>query len=238
MKKTPYYKIDLHTHSTESYDGGITPQQYIAALKSKKLDYIAITDHNKIQTALQLHSQFPQQIIPGEEIHTISGEIIGLYLKEYIPPGLTLTETIRRIKSQNGLVYVPHPFDRLRKGISRKDLLPHISQIDIIEAFNSRYITISPDSGNRIAQQFATTHHLPYAASSDAHSQAALGYAHSIIHQVPTPQNLPQLLQHASYQMQLALFTHRIAPRLNRLRKYIFPESHTHSTKLTLEAAT
>src|SRR5580658_33632 len=102
-------KIDLHTHSVASPDGGIMADKYRECLELGKLDYIAITDHNSIDFALNLRTEFERKIIVGEEILTSEGEIIGLFLSELVPPNLSPIETIELIKRQGGLVYVPHP---------------------------------------------------------------------------------------------------------------------------------
>ncbi len=101
------FKIDLHTHSSASPDGGITPQQYAHVLATNQLDLIAVTDHNRIDTALELHRALGDRIIVGEEIMTTSGEIIGLYLEKPVSAGLSPDETISQIKQQGGIVYIP-----------------------------------------------------------------------------------------------------------------------------------
>lgn len=109
------YKIDLHTHSIISHDGGLTAQQYTKLIESKMLDYIAITDHNETQFARIMQQKLGSKIIIGEEIATTEGEIIGLHLKQTIPKGMTPEETVRAIKQQNGLVYIPHPFEIFKR---------------------------------------------------------------------------------------------------------------------------
>lgn len=93
-------KIDLHTHSIASKDGAITADDYERMLETGLLDYIAVTDHNRIDFAAELHAKLGEKIIVGEEIKTTEGEIIGLYLTEAIPALLTPEETVQRIKEQ------------------------------------------------------------------------------------------------------------------------------------------
>ncbi|MDA1317355.1 MAG: hypothetical protein O3B87_05045, partial [bacterium] len=102
------YKIDLHTHSVLSHDGGISELEYKSVLDAHILDFVAITDHNQIEFALQMHEQFPEKIIVGEEIKTNEGDIIGLFLTKLISPGLSSKKTVELIKDQDGLVYIPH----------------------------------------------------------------------------------------------------------------------------------
>src|SRR5262245_43185713 len=110
-------KIDLHTHSIASPDRSLSAKNYQKMLASGKLDYVAVTDHNVIDFARILHDQLGEQIIVGEEIATSEGEIIGLYLTSVVPSGLSAAETVRAIKDQDGLVYIPHPFETLRNGL-------------------------------------------------------------------------------------------------------------------------
>ena len=127
------FKVDLHTHSEDSHDGGITQQQYMKALDKNLLDYIAVTDHNSIDFATRLKSELGERIIVGEEIMSSAGEIIGLYLSKVVMAGLTPRETIRQIKDQNGLVYIPHPFETIRKGLHPSIMEELLEFIDIVE---------------------------------------------------------------------------------------------------------
>src|SRR3954467_12292615 len=109
------FKVDLHTHSIASPDGSLGLEDYRRALAEKRLDYIAITDHNRIDFAAQIRATLGEQIIIGEEITAVEGEVIGLFLREAVPAGLPLAETIQRITDQGGVVYIPHPFETVRK---------------------------------------------------------------------------------------------------------------------------
>ena len=107
------FRIDLHTHSLGSPDGAITTNQYRKVLLSGRLDYIAITDHDDTNFAKSvkkaLGAELSDRIIVGQEITTKAGELIGLFLTQTVPAGLTLRETAKAIHQQGGLVYVPHP---------------------------------------------------------------------------------------------------------------------------------
>ncbi len=132
-------KIDLHTHSEASRDGGITAEQYAYILRNEILDVIAITDHDRIDFALGMQKALgADKIIVGEEITTSQGEIIGLYLEEKVDPGMSAQETIDAIKLQDGIVYIPHPFEKVRKGLQEDILTALIDDIDIIEGYNGR----------------------------------------------------------------------------------------------------
>lgn len=132
------YVIDLHTHSIISYDGGIIATQYEKILQSGDVDCIAITDHNETSFARIMQKKLGDRIIIGEEIDTVEGEIIGLYLKETIPGGIGLDEAIASIKHQGGLVYLPHPYERFRKGLAHNSVERIVKDIDIVEVFNGR----------------------------------------------------------------------------------------------------
>ena len=209
------YKLDLHTHSIISHDGGIKPAQYQKLLDDKSI-VIAITDHNKIAMALQLREKFGEQIIVGEEVMTNKGEIIGLFIKELIPKKLSPEETIKKIREQNGLVYIPHPFEKTRRGLPLEVLESIVNDVDIIEVFNAR--TLEPRKSGW-ANNFADKHHIIKAASSDAHSVSGFGGAFSLVSQIPTKDNLRLLLTEADFHKQSAPFLSRFAPATNKIRK-------------------
>lgn len=187
------FKVDLHTHSIASPDGGITLEQYARALSTSLLDVIAITDHNRIDFATQAQASLGDRIIIGEEIMTTSGEIVGLYLTKRVKPGLSPLETIKRIKDQGGLVYVPHPFESIRKGLHPSVMEELIDYLDIIEVCNGRAFL-----QNRSAQTviWAKLNHITGAASSDAHGVRGLGKTFTQVKELPTPNDLVRILSH------------------------------------------
>src|SRR6185437_1772474 len=177
------YRIDLHTHSIISQDGGITAAQYEKILQSGELDCIAITDHNETSFARIMQKKLGERIIIGEEISTPEGEIIGLYLQETIPGDIDLDEAVASIKYQGGLVYIPHPFERIRKGLKSSSMERIKSDIDIVEVFNGRGRFRGKP---KLAQKFAQEYHFPQAASSDAHGSKGLGFTSSNLTDFPT----------------------------------------------------
>jgi predicted metal-dependent phosphoesterase TrpH len=210
------YKIDLHTHSILSQDGSIRATEYQQVLESGKLDYIAVTDHNQLSFALELNRKLGDRIIPGEEIKTVSGEVIGLYLSQEIAPGLSLKETITAIRSQGGLVYIPHPFTTYKSGLDLSSLESILSEIDILETYNARSFN---QNSNLKAQAYAAEHHLAAAAGSDSHSSFGLGRCYNMISSPPNLQNLVQLLKDGQQVRQRALLREFLAPSINRLNK-------------------
>src|SRR5207248_9693577 len=129
-------RIDLHSHTLCSKDSCNEYDRIISAVLDCGLDGIAVTDHNELHGALELQKVAPFLVIPGEEIKTSRGEIIGLFLKEWIPPGLEPIETVERIHEQGGVAYVPHPFDEFRGSRIERGALEEVTPyIDILEVF-------------------------------------------------------------------------------------------------------
>jgi predicted metal-dependent phosphoesterase TrpH len=173
--------LDLQVHSNYSYDGKITYDELLSY--AGVIDVIAITDHNnfdfhyrhrgnRIGVAYKLGNL---QIIPAEEIMTSdAGEIIGLFLKDYVQEGLTMSETIKDIKKQNGLVYVPHPFDLYRKKSrpNMRTVTELINEVDIVEVNNGKYFTRYE---HLKANTYALKYNKPISAGSDAHKFEELG---------------------------------------------------------------
>jgi predicted metal-dependent phosphoesterase TrpH len=209
-------KVDLHTHSIASHDGGLGAGHYQKAFDTGLLDYIAITDHNRIDYALLMQQEFGDKIIVGEEIMTDRGEIIGLYLKEAVPPELTLAAAVARIKEQDGLVYVPHPFETVRKGLHPADLESIEELVDIIEVCNGRAF-----AQNRGAQAvvWAKLNQTAGAGSSDAHGLKGLGKTYTRIAEVPTRQNLVELLLGGTPITDRPGWTALLYPKYHRLRR-------------------
>lgn len=212
------YKIDLHTHSIISHDGGLTEAQYVRLLENRILDFIAITDHNETSFARVMHSKLGDKIIVGEEIRTSEGEIIGLFLQKTIPGGLTPEETIQGIKAQNGLIYIPHPFETIRQGLKASTLKRIVSDIDIIELFNGRGRFRNRD---RITEQFVSQHQLAVAASSDAHCRIGIGKTYSMIRGEPMSKRLKKLLRKGDLKKDYAPLLSFLCPAINRIKNKV-----------------
>jgi len=173
-------KADLHVHTRYSGDSDTTFEKLVERCKTMGLGAIAVTDHDTAEGALALARQvLPFKVIVGEEVASTEGEIIGLFLKESIPGGLSPEETIKRIRQQGGLVCVPHPFDRYRSSAMQAATLERIAgQIDIVEVFNARSI---PAQDLSLPGKFAESHKLLKGAGSDSHSAAEVGRAYVTI---------------------------------------------------------
>jgi predicted metal-dependent phosphoesterase TrpH len=211
-------KVDLHTHSIGSPDGGLGLNDYRQALISGQLDYVAITDHETVETAQEFCRQLGElagRVIIGEEIKTTDGEIIGLYLHQTIPGGLTPQQTVDAIKAQNGLVYIPHPFETVRSGISELALGKIIDEVDIIETHNGRAVF-----GNRgeLAKKWAENHQKSPASSSDAHGRHGWLRTYSEVAETPRRDTLVPLLQ-AGRRVTGLVGMGVLYPKLNRLKR-------------------
>jgi predicted metal-dependent phosphoesterase TrpH/glycosyltransferase involved in cell wall biosynthesis len=166
--------VDLHMHTDHSYDCATPVEVLLAEARARGLGAIAVTDHNEISGAHAARDRADGiAVIVGEEVKTADqGEVIGLFIEEKIPRGMTLQETIAEIKRQGGLVYVPHPFDRLHSVPDYEHLLDVLDDVDAIEVFNPR---VAISEFNDEAARFAAKYRIPAGAGSDAHVPQGLG---------------------------------------------------------------
>src|SRR5204862_6381659 len=134
--------IVLHMHPDHSHDCATPIEVLLATARDQGLGAIAVTDHNVVTGAHEAAAKakdFGVKVIVAEEVKTAhQGEVIGLFIDEQIPRGLTLAETVAEIKRQGGLVYVPHPFDRMHAVPDYEHLLTIIEDIDLMEVYNPR----------------------------------------------------------------------------------------------------
>jgi predicted metal-dependent phosphoesterase TrpH len=169
-------KIDLHVHTCASHDALTRPADVVRWAQRRGIG-VAITDHNTTEVARHLRDTAPIPVIVGEEIRTTCGEIIGLFLARTIPPDLSPQETIARIRDQGGIVYLPHPLDRVRRhsALDHATLQEIVEQIDAVEVLNAR-VTFAAD--NCRAADLARAHGLLCGAGSDAHMGCEIGRAY------------------------------------------------------------
>jgi glycosyltransferase involved in cell wall biosynthesis len=170
----PMIDVDLHMHTDHSGDCATPVEVLLAQARARGLGAIAITDHNEISGAHEARAKANGvKVIVGEEVKTADqGEVIGLFIEEKIPRGMTLQETIAEIKRQGGIVYVPHPFDRLHSVPDYEHLLDVLDSVDAIEVFNPR---VAITEFNDEAVRFAAKYRIPAGAGSDAHVPQGLG---------------------------------------------------------------
>ena len=165
---------DLHMHTSWSHDCAIEVDELLTHAETEGLGAIAITDHNVFGGAREaLATTTSLTVIPGEEIKTDrQGEVIGLFLAEEIPKGMSFADTVAAIKEQDGLVYLPHPFDRLHAIPDAATLRRHLADIDVFEVYNARLLF---DGYNDEALRFARKYNLTMGAGSDAHVLQGVG---------------------------------------------------------------
>lgn len=198
-------KIDLHVHTIFSPDNFTPLKKTMKMVKERGIDCVAITDHGEIKGALLVKKIASFKVIVGEEIMTKEkGEIIGLFLKERIPQKLSADETIRRIKNQGGLVYVPHPYTKFFNMGFSKQVFPrllHQGKVDIVEVFNaSAFKVMDFEKAERMADKFG----IAKASSSDTHFTYELGKAYSVISDFDDPKDLVKKLKNAEYYVKKA----------------------------------
>jgi predicted metal-dependent phosphoesterase TrpH len=172
-----WVRVDLHSHTMWSGDSTTTPDEVAEAVVASGLDVLCITDHNAIRGAVELASQLSCRVIIGEELRTHAGEIIGLFLTERIPMGTPPAAAAAAIRDQGGVVYVPHPFDPMRRNMAEPALyeLAQAGLLDAVEVLNAK---TSLRSLNERAAHFAEEFTLAGGAGSDAHVPDALGAAY------------------------------------------------------------
>src|SRR5439155_6371930 len=176
LRDRPWILADLHMHTSWSHDCAVDPADLIMYAEANGLGAIAVTDHNALGGAIEtveLARDHDLIVIPAEEVKTDGqGEVIGLFLQEEIPRGMTFAATVEAIRAQGGLVYVPHPFDRLHAIPDPATLHRHLAEIDVFEVYNARLLF---EGYNDEALLFARKYNLTAGAGSDAHVLQGVG---------------------------------------------------------------
>lgn len=172
-EQTNFLLTDFHTHTCYSHDSLTTPAKLIETARRKGIDRVAVTDHNTIEGALIAADMDPELVIVGEEILTTEGEILALYVKDEIQPGLPPMDVIQRLREQKAFISISHPFDPSRKGSWRVEALLEIAPyIDAIETFNARVLF---PWYNWRCDRFAQEQGLLSTHGSDAHAAFEIG---------------------------------------------------------------
>jgi predicted metal-dependent phosphoesterase TrpH len=174
LSRREFIHCDLHMHTDHSPDCATPVDVLLETAKRRGLGAIAVTDHNEISGALEARERADGiKVIVSEEVKTAhEGEVIGLFIEEKIPRGMSMKETIAAIHAQGGLAYVPHPFDRLHSVPDYEHLLKVIDDIDILEIFNAR---VAVPGFNEEARRFAAKYRVVAGAGSDSHVTQGLG---------------------------------------------------------------
>ena len=169
--------VELHTHSSLSYDGRDPVELLLQQAEAVGLDALAVTDHDEIDASLEAARLAPDYGlvgIVGMEETSAAGHVLALGIREAIPAGLSFAETLDRIRDQGGTAVVPHPFQESRSGVLEHISKDELATADAIEVYNSRLLT---GRSNRQAARFARRRGLPMTAGSDAHIAEMVGQA-------------------------------------------------------------
>ena len=216
-------KADLHIHTCYSVDCLTPVERIVDRCLEIGINCIAIADHNTIAGALKLKEIAPFKVIVAEEVLTPMGEIMGLFLSEAVPRGLSPQETISRIRSQGALVAIPHPFGRSlpwkAKPLTSAEVL---SQVDIIEAFNSR----TPFSkGNARAWKLAKEEGKAISAGSDAHTLGEIGRTYVEMPEFDGPDDFLNSLAQGKIFGQKSSYLVHFASTWAKIKKHILGDS-------------
>jgi predicted metal-dependent phosphoesterase TrpH len=216
-------KADLHVHTCYSIDCLTPLEQIVERCLELGINCIAVADHNTIAGALKLREIAPFKVIIAEEVLTPVGEIMGLFLSEAVPRGLPPQETISRIRSQGGLVGIPHPFGRsLPWNANPLTSTEVLSQVDIIETFNSR----TPFSNsNARAWKLAKEQGKAASAGSDAHTLGEIGRAYVEMPEFNGPDDFLNSLAQGKIFGQKSSYLAHFASTWARIRKHILGDS-------------
>jgi predicted metal-dependent phosphoesterase TrpH len=199
LASRPLIEVDLHMHTDHSGDCATPVEVLLQTARDRGLGAIAITDHNEVSGALEaakIAEGMPDlKVIVAEEVKTKEqGEVIGLFLQEKIPKGLTMAETLAAIREQGGLVYVPHPFDRFHSVPDYEHLLDMVEEVDLLEVFNPR---VALTAFNEEAVRFAGKYRIIPAAGSDSHVAQGLGSVRQRIHDFDGPAEFLEAMRDA-----------------------------------------
>jgi predicted metal-dependent phosphoesterase TrpH len=199
IARRPLIEVDLHMHTDHSPDCATPVEVLLETARDRGLGAIAITDHNEVSGALEARRIAAElgdlKVIVAEEVKTAEqGEVIGLFLEEKIPRGMSMAETLAAIREQGGLVYVPHPFDRFHSVPDYEHLLDIVEEIDILEVFNPR---VALTSFNEEAERFAGKYRIVPGAGSDSHVAQGLGSVRVRIHDFDGPAEFLEAMRDA-----------------------------------------
>jgi len=188
-------RVDLHLHSHYSHDGRSSLDELIQRAQECRLDRIALTDHNTVEGALNFLRIAPELAIVGEEIKTLEGEVIGLFITSRVPPFLTPEEAMDRIHEMGGLTYMPHPLDRHRANFRAERMVELANRIDVIESYNPWCDAAANTAAARLAEELGK----PQATGSDSHSAEELGRSWMEMEEYSSPDDFLEKLRDARH---------------------------------------
>jgi predicted metal-dependent phosphoesterase TrpH len=195
-------KADLHIHSKYSMDSRNEPEEIVKRCQKLGLTCVAIADHDAVQGGLEVQKIAPFKVIVAEEVLTMSGEVMGMFLKERIAGGIPLEKAIDAIREQGGLVNIPHPFDPVRGlRLNAAEFEKLAPKIDMMEVFNARVLS---KQTNIKAAAFAKAHNLRGTAGTDSHTIQEIGGVMLELNDFNTPQEFLAALKSATIEGKLA----------------------------------
>jgi predicted metal-dependent phosphoesterase TrpH len=210
-------RVEFHCHTAHSADSLLSPRALLAGCVRKGLDRVVVTDHNTVSGARAAQALDPERVIVGEEIMSTAGELLAVFVRAEVPPGLSPRETIQRLRDQGAFISVAHPFDRWRKGSWQEGrLLEIVHLVDAVEVYNSR--CMSPSS-NDAALEFARLHNLAGTVGSDAHTSWELGRSTLLLPAFATAEDLRKVIREGVPQMRASPPWIHLSSRFARLRK-------------------
>lgn len=222
MRKKNVVKAEFHVHTNFSNDSMLNKYLILLMCKIRQIGLLAITDHNEIEGALQVKSflnKYNIEVIVGEEIMTSCGEIIGLYLTDKIEPGLSVEETIKKIKAQNGIVYLPHPYDekRYKTVLNHKMQEEYKEYFDFMEIHNGRNINMQFSDKQKELQEKMKVNEI---IGSDAHTFIELGRNY-IEMELPTRENIIECVGKGVFHKKECIRVVHLLTKIDRIIKLI-----------------
>lgn len=212
MKITRLIRVDFHCHTYRSRDSLARPGHLLEACQRKGIDRLVISDHNTIRGAVECQKLDPSRAIIGEEVMTETGELLGIFVTEEVPPGLPVMEAIRLLRAQGAFISISHPFDVYRKGHWHKEqLLEILPYVDAIETFNARCLRAE---FNRQAEALAHQQQIAGTVGSDAHAACEVGQASLLLPEFHDRESLKYALGYAQAQTRLS------APWVHLISRY------------------
>jgi len=208
-------RVVFHVHSNYSSDSNLRLEKIAETCRRKNINVAILADHNNLAPAKTINGV---RIISGEEVKTDQGEIIGLFLNNKIQQGLSPKETVKKIKEQEGLIIVPHPFDRFRQEVIKKEaLIDIIDDVDIIEVFNARNVL---EMDNKRAEDLAKRYNKIKIVGSDAHLSCEIGNTYMEMEDFSGAAEFLKSLRKARfYTKKASIYVHLISKIIKILKK-------------------
>jgi len=187
----PRLRIDLHLHTNYSRDANTTLEEAVHYARKKQLDGIAITDHDTVEGARELAHEKDFLVIPGIEVSSRHGHILGLNITDPVPPRLDMAETVERIRSLGGLAVIAHPSVVIKTGLGAR--VDSASGIDAVEVINASAIPFSLST--YLSRRLALRLQLPQTGGSDSHHPDEIGSAYTLVDADPNRDDVMEAIR-------------------------------------------